>query len=79
MNSILDNKTILVTGGTGSFGHCFTKYVLEHYNPKKIIVYSRDEYKQFVMAGEDVFRENAERRALGKRRSCRAGSYMRVL
>ena len=59
MNSILDNKTILVTGGTGSFGHCFTKYVLEHYNPKKIIVYSRDEYKQFTMANEQVYRDHA--------------------
>ena len=34
--SMLDNKTILVTGGTGSFGHSFTQYVLEHYNPKKL-------------------------------------------
>ncbi len=46
---MLDNKTILVTGGTGSFGNAFTRYVLENYNPKKIIIYSRDEYKQFVM------------------------------
>ena len=59
MNSILDNKTILVTGGTGSFGHCFTEYVLEHYNPKKLIVYSRDEYKQFTMANEQVYRDHA--------------------
>ena len=59
MNSILDNKTILVTGGTGSFGHCFTKYVLEHYNPGKIIVYSRDEYKQFTMANEQIYRDHA--------------------
>ena len=49
---LLENKTLLVTGGTGSFGHCFTKYVLDNYNPKKIIIYSRDEYKQFVMANE---------------------------
>ena len=35
---LLDNKTILITGGTGSFGKCFAKYVLEHYNPKKIII-----------------------------------------
>ena len=49
---MLNNKTILVTGGTGSFGKCFTKYVLTHYDPKKIIIYSRDEYKQFVMANE---------------------------
>ncbi len=46
---MLNNKTILVTGGTGSFGNAFTSYVLEHYHPKKIIIYSRDEYKQFLM------------------------------
>lgn len=49
---MLNNKTILVTGGTGSFGKCFTKYVLEHYSPKKIIIYSRDEFKQWMMANE---------------------------
>lgn len=53
---MLDNKTILITGGTGSFGKCFTKYVLEHYNPKKIIIYSRDEFKQFMM--ENDFKEH---------------------
>lgn len=46
---IIEGKTILVTGGTGSFGKCFIKLVLEQYNPKKIIVYSRDEFKQFQM------------------------------
>lgn len=46
---MLDGKTVLVTGGTGSFGNAFTRYALENYNPKKIIIYSRDEYKQFVM------------------------------
>lgn len=46
---MLNNKTILVTGGTGSFGHHFIEYVLKHYKPKKIIIYSRDEYKQFLM------------------------------
>ena len=49
---MLNGKTILVTGGTGSFGHQFVSYVLEHYEPKKIIIYSRDEYKQFVMQNE---------------------------
>ena len=49
---MLNNKTILITGGTGSFGKCFTKYVLKHYEPKKIIIYSRDEFKQFIMANE---------------------------
>lgn len=46
---MLNNKTILVTGGTGSFGNRFVEYVLENYNPKKIIIYSRDEFKQFNM------------------------------
>lgn len=46
---MLTNKTILVTGGTGSFGHHFVEYVLKHYQPKKIIIYSRDEFKQFNM------------------------------
>ena len=49
---MLNNKTILITGGTGSFGKCFTKYVLTHYDPKKIIIYSRDEFKQFQMAND---------------------------
>ena len=51
---MLDNKTVLVTGGTGSFGNAFTQYVLENYNPKKIIIYSRDEYKQFVMRNKFI-------------------------
>lgn len=49
---MLNNKVILITGGTGSFGHHFVEYVLEHYEPKKIIIYSRDEYKQFVMSNK---------------------------
>lgn len=53
---MLDGKTILVTGGTGSFGNAFTRFALENYDPKKIIVYSRDEYKQFVMRNK--FREH---------------------
>lgn len=47
---MLNGKTILITGGTGSFGNYFTDYVLRHYNPKKLIIYSRDEFKQFNMA-----------------------------
>ena len=57
---LLDDKTILITGGTGSFGHCFTKYVLEHYHPKKLIIYSRDEFKQFLMSNESPYKENAQ-------------------
>ena len=47
---MFDDSTILVTGGTGSFGHTFIPMTLEKYNPKKIIVYSRDEMKQWEMA-----------------------------
>lgn len=56
---MLNNKSILITGGTGSFGKAFTSYVLEHYNPRKIIIYSRDEFKQFIMQNE--FREHASK------------------
>ncbi len=47
---MLTNSTILVTGGTGSFGNTFVPMTLEKYNPKKIIIYSRDEMKQWNMA-----------------------------
>jgi len=46
----LSGKSILVTGGTGSFGKKFTEIVLKKYNPKKLIIFSRDEYKQSEMA-----------------------------
>ncbi|MCI7062184.1 MAG: UDP-N-acetylglucosamine 4,6-dehydratase (inverting) [Lachnospiraceae bacterium] len=73
---MLNNKTILVTGGTGSFGNEFTKYVLEHYDPKKIIIYSRDEYKQFVMANKFKKYKDKLRFFIGdvrdKERLCRA-------
>ena len=49
---MLNNKSILITGGTGSFGKRFVKSVLEVYKPKKLIVYSRDELKQFEMQQE---------------------------
>lgn len=55
---MLNNKTILITGGTGSFGHHFVDYVLEHYKPKKIIIYSRDEFKQFNM--QNAYKEYAD-------------------
>jgi UDP-N-acetylglucosamine 4,6-dehydratase/5-epimerase len=45
----LDGTTILITGGTGSFGHQFVKTIINRYKPKKLIVYSRDELKQFEM------------------------------
>ena len=46
---MLNDKSILITGGTGSFGNYFVDYVLLHYRPKKLIIYSRDEFKQFSM------------------------------
>lgn len=46
---MLNNATILVTGGTGSFGNKFIERVLNDYEPKKIIIYSRDEFKQDLM------------------------------
>jgi len=47
---MFSNSTILVTGGTGSFGHCFLPMTLKKHNPAKIIVFSRDEMKQWEMA-----------------------------
>lgn len=46
---LFNNKNILITGGTGSFGKKFIKILLETYKPNKVIVYSRDELKQFEM------------------------------
>ena len=57
---MLNGSTILVTGGTGSFGNVFIPLTLDKYNPSKIIVYSRDEMKQWEMAkkfkGDDRIR-----------------------
>ncbi|TRZ53859.1 UDP-N-acetylglucosamine 4,6-dehydratase (inverting), partial [bacterium] len=50
--AILKNKTILITGGTGSFGKNFAKFVLEKCEPKKVIIFSRDEFKQHQMQQE---------------------------
>ncbi|SDI90456.1 UDP-N-acetylglucosamine 4,6-dehydratase (inverting) [Lachnospiraceae bacterium G41] len=47
---MLNNSTILITGGTGSFGNTFVPMTLAKFNPKKIIIYSRDEMKQWNMA-----------------------------
>lgn len=47
---MFNNKTILITGGTGSFGKKYTEVILSKYKPKKIIIFSRDELKQFEMA-----------------------------
>ncbi len=49
---MLNGKTILITGGTGSFGRKFLEMILDRYKPHRIIIYSRDEYKQSVMKAE---------------------------
>ena len=46
---MFNNQTIFISGGTGSFGNHFIKKLIKNYKPKKIIIYSRDEYKQFLM------------------------------
>ena len=53
---MLDDKVILITGGTGSFGKKFTQIVFERFKPKKLIIFSRDEYKQFQM--QKMFSKN---------------------
>lgn len=47
---MLKNSSILITGGTGSFGHTFVPMVLEKYNPRRLVIFSRDEMKQWEMA-----------------------------
>lgn len=59
---MLNGKTILLTGGTGSFGKKFTETVLREYpNVKKIIIYSRDEFKQFMMSNMPEFKPYLEK------------------
>ena len=59
---MLRNSSILITGGTGSFGHTFIPMTLEKYNPKKIVVFSRDEMKQWEMA--KIFKDDPRVRFL---------------
>ena len=47
---MFNNKVLLITGGTGSFGNRFVEIFTKKYKPKKLIIYSRDEYKQDLMA-----------------------------
>jgi UDP-N-acetylglucosamine 4,6-dehydratase len=49
---MLDGKSVLVTGGTGSFGRQFVRTVLERFKPRRVVIYSRDELKQFEMQRE---------------------------
>ena len=62
---MLNDKSILVTGGTGSFGQKFVKTVLEKYRPRRVIVYSRDEWKQSEMQKDKDFTQGQVRFFLG--------------
>ena len=53
---MLENKNILLTGGTGSFGKVFTKKVVERYKPSRLVIYSRDELKQYEMKNAEPYR-----------------------
>jgi len=50
LKNFLNNSDILITGGTGSFGSAFVEYILNNYNPSRLIIFSRDEFKQFNMS-----------------------------
>jgi len=60
---MFNNKNILITGGTGSFGKKYTEIILSKYKPNKIIIYSRDELKQYEMAQK--FNDNCMRYFIG--------------
>ena len=60
---MFNNKNILITGGTGSFGNLYVKTLLERYQPRRIIVYSRDELKQYEM--QQVFNHSSMRYFIG--------------
>ena len=63
---MLNNKTILITGGTGSFGRAFVGYIYKHYpNVKRVVIFSRDEQKQFSMASDFSSKEYAIKYVLG--------------
>jgi len=62
---MFDNESILITGGTGSFGQMFVKTLLEKYSPKRVIVYSRDELKQSEMKSNPLLQNPALRFFLG--------------
>jgi len=53
---MFNSKNILITGGTGSFGKKYTEILLKHFNPNKIIIFSRDELKQYEMSQEYNFK-----------------------
>ena len=78
---MFDNKVILITGGTGSFGKKYVKTLLDRYSPKKIIIFSRDELKQYEM--QQVYNQRCMRYFIGDVRdrdrlmqSCKGVDYL---
>jgi len=78
---MFNDKVILITGGTGSFGKKYTETLLRHYKPRKIIIYSRDELKQFEM--QQVYNQGCMRYFIGDVRdksriiqACRGVDYI---
>ncbi|MDG1324591.1 MAG: polysaccharide biosynthesis protein, partial [Opitutales bacterium] len=73
---MFNDKSILVTGATGSFGQMFVKTIIERFNPRRVIVYSRDEWKQSEMQKNKAFTQGQVRFFLGdvrdKERLCLA-------
>ena len=61
----LNDKSILITGGTGSFGQKFVKTILQDFRPRRVIVYSRDEWKQSEMKMDEDFANSQVRFFLG--------------
>ena len=60
---MFNDKNILITGGTGSFGNKYTQLLLDNFKPKKIIIFSRDEYKQYLM--QQKFHDSCMRYFIG--------------
>ena len=69
---MFDGKSILITGGTGSFGKKYVKNLLARHKPARVVIYSRDELKQFDMQQQ----YNSSRTALLHRRCARPGALV---
>lgn len=58
---MLSNKIVLITGGTGSFGKHFAEFILKNFNLKKLIIFSRDELKQYEMSKLNYIKKNKKK------------------
>jgi UDP-N-acetylglucosamine 4,6-dehydratase len=63
--AMFDDKAILITGGTGSFGRLYVKTLLKHFSPRRVVVFSRDEFKQFEMQQKEEFQSPVMRFFIG--------------